>query len=390
MDIQKIQQLLQTYELDYWVLTDYHGRDQLSVQLVGLPEQFFSSRRWIYMVSQSGKVLKIVSHIEKHILDALEGTTLCYSSYESLKDILKEYLRNQKVAMQYSPEGVLPIIGTTDAGFVELIQGIGAQVVSSGDLIQQLYCVLTEEEMRSHRCAGEKIIKIRDEVYTAIRKGIDTGQYLREIDVLHLLKEAYARNGLTCDHDEPYVAVNDHATQLTFSPTEENSYRIKEGDRILLDLWAREKKENSIYYDVTFCAYAGTPIPEDYAQQFAKVVGAREHCLAFIQKQLDKGQTIQGYEVDQACRTYLGQYGEADYFIHRTGHNIGQEVHGPGANLDSFEAIDDRRLLLGTLFSIEPGLYKEDIGVRTEVDVYLDHTGKIQIFGQKQNTIFTI
>lgn len=390
MDIQKIQQLLGKYALDYWLFTDYHGRDQLSVQLVGLPDQFFSSRRWIYMIPRSGEALKIVSHIEKQVLDKLDGKALCYSSYDSLKALLKTYLEKQKVAMQYSPEGMLPIVGTTDAGFVELVGSVGAQIVSSGDLIQELSCILTEEALQSHIRAGEKIVKIRDQVYTAVREGVSTGNYLTELDVVQLIKEAYTLNGLTCDHDEPYVAVNDHATQLTFAPTEANNYSIREGDRLLLDLWAREKEGPGIYYDVTFCAYVGQHIPEDYAQQFGKVVGARDHCLDFIQKRLNQGESIQGYEVDQACRAYLEQQDEGAYFIHRTGHNIGQEVHGPGANLDSFESIDYRKLLKGTLFSIEPGLYKEDIGVRTEVDVYLDYTGKIQIFGDKQNTIFTI
>ena len=390
MDTQKIKELLNQYELDYWILTDYHGRDKLSIQLANLPENFFSSRRWIYLMSRSGQAIKIVSHIEKHILDNLEGETVCYSSYESLKAVLEEYLGNCQVAMQYSPESMLPVIGTTDAGFIELVRSTGAKIVSSGDLIQELYCILTEEEIQSHIRAGEKLIKIRDEVYGAIRRGIDTGKYLREIDVLHLIKEAYEKEELTCDHDDPYVAVNDHATQLTFSPTEENSYSIKEGDRILLDLWAREKEGNGIYYDVTFCAYAGENIPEDYAHQFEKVVGARDCCLDFIQKKLDKGEAIYGYEVDKACRAYLDQYGDAEYFIHRTGHNIGKEVHGPGANLDSFESIDYRKILPGTLFSIEPGLYKGDIGVRTEVDVYLDKKGKINIFGEKQYVIFKI
>ena len=390
MEIEKVQNLLSKYQLDYWVLTDYHGRDKLSVQLANLPEGLFSSRRWIYLIPQSGQAIKIVSHIEKHILDTLEGENVCYSSYESLKVILKAYLSKCKVAMQYSPESMLPIIGTTDAGFIELAGSVGAQIVSSGDLIQELYCILTEEQVQSHIRAGQKILKIRDEVYGAIRHGINTGKYLREIDVLHLIKEAYEREGLTCDHDDPYIAINDHATQLTFSPTEENSYSIQESDRILLDLWAREKDGNGIYYDVTFCAYAGKNIPEDYARQFDKVVGAREHCLGFIQKKLDQGEIIQGYEVDKACRAYFNQYGEAEYFIHRTGHNIGKEVHGPGANLDSFESIDYRKILPGTLFSIEPGLYKDDLGVRTEIDVYLDKNGKVNIFGEKQNKIFTI
>ncbi|MDA3731750.1 M24 family metallopeptidase [Niameybacter massiliensis] len=390
MDIQKIQQLLEKYKMDYWIITDYHGRDVFSQQLLDLPQPFFTSRRWIYLLPRIGQPIKLVSTIEKHILDILEGTTVCYTSYESLKTLLHEYLYDQKVAMQYSKECQLPIVATTDAGFVELIKSIGGQAVSSGDLIQELYCVLDEEGIESHKRAGEKILRIRDDVYQAIRKGINEGQPLTEWDVLVWIQKAYEKYNLTCDHDMPYVAVNEHASQLTFVPTSENSYTLQEGDLLLLDLWAREKGAKSIYYDVTFCAYIGKEIPKDYAEQFEKVVGAREACLTFIQERLEKGLLPKGYEVDQHCRKYFEQCGEADYFIHRTGHNIGHEVHGPGANLDSFEAIDDRKLLPGTLFSIEPGLYKKNIGVRTEVDVYIDDHYKLHVFGEKQFNLFKI
>lgn len=200
----------------------------------------------------------------------------------------------------------------------------------------------------------------------------------------------FEKEGLTCEHDLPYVAVNDHATHLTFVPDESNSYEIKEGDRLLLDLWAREKGEESIYYDASFCAYVGSEIPRDYEKQFKRVAEAREVAIRFIEMKLQEEGQVYGYEVDEACRGYLTSLGEGDYFLHRTGHNIGHEVHGAGANLDAFETIDERRLIPRTLFSIEPGLYKGEIGVRTEVDVYIDDKGKLIVFGERQREIHKI
>lgn len=390
MDIQRAKELLVFYELDYLLLTDYHGRDQLSVQLADLPKGFFTSRRWIYIIPREGRPIKIVSYIEKAVLDVLEGETYLYTSYESLKTLLVKILKGKKVAMQYAPSGMLPVISTTDAGFVELVREIGGSVYSSGDLLQHLYAVISPEGLKSHQRAGKKVLAIRDEVYAAIRRGVDTKRYLREVDVLKLILRKFEEYGLTAEHDLPYVAVNDHAVHLTFEPNEENSYSIKEGDRLLLDLWAKENDENAIYYDVSFCAYVGKDVPIDYEEQFQKVVGARECALQFIEEKLQKEGKVYGYEVDRVCRSYLVALGEGDYFLHRTGHNIGKEVHGPGANLDAFESIDHRRLIGGTMFSIEPGLYKGEIGVRTEVDVYLDDEGRMHLFGEKQNHIFTI
>lgn len=391
MDWKKGQKLLEKYNYDAWLFVDYHGRDLLTKKIVGLKEDFFTSRRWFYIIFKEREPIKIVSKIEKGALDSLNGETVTYTSLESLENGLKMALGNcQTVAMQYAENGSIPSISTTDAGIVELIRALGFKVVSSGDLLQHFTALISEEGWTSHKRAGEKILEIRDEVYRQIRQGIDTKQYLREKDVLDLILALFEEKGLTADHDVPYVAVNDHAVIQTFYPTEENSYTITENCRVILDLWAREKEEGSIYYDVTFCAYTGDRVPEMYEEQFQKVACAREKCVSYIKEHLTEGKLVTGYEVDKLCRSYFRTLGCEEAFVHRTGHNIGEVVHGEGANLDSFETHDHRSLLPGTLFSIEPGLYQEGIGVRTEIDVYINTQGTVEIFGERQQKVHCI
>lgn len=391
MDWKKGQKLLEKYNYDAWLFVDYHGRDLLTKKIVGLKEDFFTSRRWFYIIFKEREPIKIVSQIEKGALDSLNGETVTYTSLESLENGLKMALGNcQTVAMQYAENGSIPSISTTDAGTIEFIRALGFKVVSSGDLLQHFTALISEEGWTSHKRAGEKILEIRDEVYRQIRQGIDTKQYLREKDVLDLILALFEEKGLTADHDVPYVAVNDHAVIQTFYPTEENSYTITENCRVILDLWAREKEEGSIYYDVTFCAYTGDRVPEMYEEQFQKVACAREKCVSYIKEHLTEGKLVTGYEVDKLCRSYFRTLGCEEAFVHRTGHNIGEVVHGEGANLDSFETHDHRSLLPGTLFSIEPGLYQEGIGVRTEIDVYINTQGTVEIFGERQQKVHCI
>lgn len=391
MDWRKGQKLLEKYNYDAWIFIDYHGRDQLTKRIVGLKQDFFTSRRWFYIVFKEREPVKIVSQIESRALENLSGETMTYTSLESLQSILKMLLGQYKtVAMQYAANGSVPSISTVDAGTMELIRTLGIKVVSSGDLLQHFTALISEEEWASHKRAGEKILEIREEVYKRIRQGIDTKQYLSEKDVLDLILVLFEEKGLVVDHDVPYVAVNDHAVIQTFYPTEENSYLITESCRVILDLWAREKEEGSIYYDVTFCAYTGEKVPNAYEEQFQKVVQAREKCVRYIEEHLAKGEVVTGYEADKVCRNYFKELGCAEAFVHRTGHNIGREVHGEGANLDSFETQDYRSLLPGTLFSIEPGLYQADIGVRTEIDVYISPRGVVKIFGERQQSVHCI
>lgn len=391
MEWRKGQKLLEKYNYDAWLFVDYHGRDQLTKKIVGLREDFFTSRRWFYIIFKEREPIKIVSQIESRALDSLSGETMTYTSLKSLQNILENVLGPyQTVAMQYAEKGSIPSISTVDAGIVELIRALGVKVVSAGDLLQHFTALISEEGWASHKRTGKKILDVRDEVYRQIRRGIDTKQYLSEKEVLDLILALFEEKGLTADHDVPYVAVNDHAVIQTFYPTEENSYKITENCRVILDLWAREKEEGSIYYDVTFCAYTGEQVPDTYEEQFQRVACAREKCVSYIEDHLAKGKLVAGYEVDKLCRSYFRELGCEEAFVHRTGHNIGRDVHGEGANLDSFETYDERRLLPGTLFSIEPGLYQDEVGVRTEIDVYISPQGIVEIFGERQQKVHCI
>ncbi|BCW94215.1 MAG: peptidase M24 [Thermoanaerobaculum sp.] len=387
--IARIQTELSKAGIDGWLFFDFHNRDPISYRILGLEFGKFTSRRWFYLVPKSGQPVKLVSAVEAGKLDALPGEKRVYRSWRELLDHLRGMLDGlSTVAMQYSPRGDVPYVSIVDAGTVELVRAAGVEVVSSAPLVQVFEAVLTPEQLESHVKAGEKIHRIKDEAFALVSQKVRGGHVLTPYDVQQFIVRRFEEEGLTCQGEYPIVGTNEQPADPHFEPTPENARPIKLGDTLLVDLWAKLKEPNAVFYDITWCAFVGENPPAKYSEIFRLACQARDAALALVQERFAQGQPLAGYEVDDAARQVIEKAGYGPYFVHRTGHNIGTEVHGNGANLDNLETRDNRLLVPGLCFSIEPGIYLPgEMAVRTEINVFITHDGKPQVYGPIQKEL---
>jgi Xaa-Pro aminopeptidase len=292
------------------------------------------------------------------------------------------------IAMQYSPENNIPYIGLVDAGTIELVRSFGPKVVTSADLVQRFEATYGDEGLKSHTWAGERVQRIKDEVFASMAAALASGARVTEYELKEQIVRRFEEEGLTCEGESPIVGFNDHPADPHFEPTKANAYALKKGDTILLDLWARRVEPVGVYYDITWCAFAGKAPPAPYAEIFRVVRDARDAAVAFVSRRLETGAPVHGHEVDDACRKVVRDAGYGDAFLHRTGHSIGTSVHGNGANIDNLETKDERLIVPGTCFSIEPGIYLAgSMAVRTEVDVFVTPAGKAVVVGDIQREL---
>jgi Xaa-Pro aminopeptidase len=389
MDLAAIQNALRARGLDGWLFCDHHRRDPMAYRILGLPEHGMATRRWFYFIPAAGEPVKLAHRVEPKALNALPGRQEHYLAWTELHRKLKSIVGAAKtIAMQYSPDNNIPYIGLVDAGTVELIRSFGPVVATSADLVQQFEATFGDEGLRSHTWAGERVCRIKDETFAAMAKALSSGASVTEYEFKEQIVQRFKEEGLTSDGDSPIVGFNDHPADPHFEPTREGAYTLKKGDTILLDLWARRVEPTGIYYDITWCAFAGTSPPAKYAEIFKVARDAREAAVAFVTKRLDAGSPVHGYEVDDACRKVVQGAGYGEYFLHRTGHSIGTSVHGNGANIDNLETKDERLIVPGTCFSVEPGIYLEgSMAVRTEVDVFVTTAGKAEVIGEAQREL---
>ena len=387
--IARIQAELAKAGIDGWLFFDFHNRDPISYRILGLEFGKFTSRRWFYLVPKSGQPVKLVSAVEAGKLDALPGEKRVYRSWRELLDHLRGMLDGlSTVAMQYSPRGDVPYVSIVDAGTVELVRAAGVEVVSSAPLVQVFEAVLTPEQLESHVKAGEKIHRIKDEAFALVSQKVRGGHVITPYDVQQFIVRRFEEEGLTCQGEYPIVGTNEQPADPHFEPTPENARPIKLGDTLLVDLWAKLKEPNAVFYDITWCAFVGENPPAKYSEIFRLACQARDAALALVQERFAQGQPLAGYEVDDAARQVIEKAGYGPYFVHRTGHNIGTEVHGNGANLDNLETRDNRLLVPGLCFSIEPGIYLPgEMAVRTEINVFITHDGKPQVYGPIQKEL---
>lgn len=391
MFIEEIQKKLREFGLDGWLFYDFHCRDPIAYRVLKLDIKKLSTRRWYYLIPAEGEPKKLVHNIEKERLDSLPGEKFIYLKWQERIELLKKILEGiKKVAMQYSPMNSIPYISTVDAGTVELVRSFGIEVVSSADLIQIFEAVLKDEDFESHKRAGEKIHRIMDASFKEIRERLRRNENFTEFDIQQYILGLFEKEGITSDGMNPIVAVNANAGNPHYEPTKELSANIKKGDLVLLDIWGRENKENSIYFDITWMGYAGTEIPERFIKIFDVVKNARNKAVEFIRKRFSEGKEVFGWEVDDVARGHIKEMGYEKYFIHRTGHSIGREVHGNGVNMDNLETKDERRLLPGILFSVEPGIYFEDFGIRSEINVFISKIKEVIVTGPMQGEIVKI
>jgi Xaa-Pro aminopeptidase len=348
-----------------------------------------AKRRWFYLIPAKGVPRKLVHRIEAGALDSLPGDKLVYAAAGELEKNLKKLMGRAKiVAMQYSPKNLIPYISLVDAGTVELIRAQGCQVVSSADLVQQFEAAWTPEQLESHRAAGRAIDKITQAAFAEAARRVRAGEAFTEYDLQQWILGQFRANGIISD-SPPIVAVGPHAGDPHYEPGERRSAQVRKGDLLLLDIWGKTLAPGSVYYDITWVGYLGAKVPEKYAKIFTIVRDARDAAVAFVLKNVKAGRVVEGWQVDRAARAVIRKAGYAKYFVHRTGHNIGQEVHGTGANMDGLETRDIRRVIPNTCFSVEPGIYLPEFGIRSEVDVYVEK-GRAEVTGAVQTEILKL
>jgi Xaa-Pro dipeptidase len=387
-DIQGIQNDLRVAKLDGWLFYDFRGRDPIAQNILSLPNGM-RTRRWYYFVPAKGTPTKLVHKIESESLAALPGETLYYARQDELHKNLKKMLgRAKKVAMQYSPKNEIPYVAMVDAGTIELVRGAGPKVVSSADLVQKYEACWTAEQLESHLSAGVIIDRIVRGAFEHAANSVREKKLLTEYDLKQWILKEFESGGIWAE-EGPDIAVNEHASDPHYGPTAESAAPIREGDLLLLDVWGKKKALGSVYYDVTWMGCLGAKVPEKYAKVFTVVRNARDRAVDLIRASVAKGKPLEGWQVDQAARGVVEKAGYGKYFFHRTGHSIGEKVHGNGANMDGLETHDARHLIARTCTSVEPGIYLPQFGMRTEVNVYVGEK-EARVTGAVQNEILPL
>jgi Xaa-Pro dipeptidase len=382
MDLPAIQAALRERNLDAWLFCDHHHRDPIAYRVLGLPSSLMVTRRWFYLIPAQGEPIKLVHKIEAGHLDSLPGSKREYASWQELFDNVKAMLAaHVDIAMQYSPNNLVFYVSLVDAGTIELIRGLGKNVLSSGDLVAQFEATLSADQIKTHFAARDAIDSITAAAFQEIGRRARSGG-TNEHAIQQWFMEAFRRENLVTD-DPPIVAVNANSGNPHYEPRAENSASICEGDFVLLDVWGKKDVPDSVFYDITWTGFVGKAPSDRMREIFQIVRDARDEGVKTVQNSVSASRAIAGWEVDRAVRDHIKKAGYGEYFIHRTGHSIGAEVHANGANMDDLEIHDERQILPNSCFSIEPGVYLPEFGVRSEVDVLVrpkaaEVTGKIQ------------
>jgi Xaa-Pro aminopeptidase len=387
MNLEAIQAALRDARVDGWLFYDHHHRDPIGERILGLDPKAHITRRWYYFVPAAGEPRRLVHRVEQGRLDSLPGTKGLYSSWHELATGLEAMLGGAgRIAMQYSPNNAIMYVSMVDAGTVEFLRSLGKQIVSSADLVSQFEAVLSDEQMASHSAAQQAIDEILAEGWKEIGRRLRPGNGgkggISEFDMVMWFRSAMERQGLVWENG-PNVSVNEHSSDSHYEPSAEHSAQIHEGDFVLVDIWARPDSSGTIFYDITWTGVVGREPSLREQVVFETVRNARDAAIARVKNAFAHKQTICGFEADDAAREVIKAAGFGEYFTHRTGHNIAQELHGPGAHLDNLETHDERLLLPNTCFSVEPGIYLPEFGVRSEVNMMTSAdkawvTGKIQ------------
>ena len=383
MDLAKIQQEIRKQQLDGWLFFDHHFRDPLAYRVLGYTAPRTPSRRWYFLIPAEGEPRGLEHRVERGMIAALPGEKIPYSSWTEQVAGLKKLVGGLKrVAMQYSPNCAIPYVSMVDAGTVELVRSVGVEVVSSAELIQAFEARWTPEQLETHLEAGRRVDRVRKEAFEYLRERLRNGAATTEMHVKQFVLDGFAKAGMFTDHG-PIVGANANASNPHYEPTEESHSAIHDGDLVLLDLWAKLDRPEAVYYDITWTHFLGANPPEKMREVFGVVTGARDAAIERVTSAIAGGRGLCGFEVDDAARGVIRERGYAEYFTHRTGHSIGVEVHGNGANMDNLETHDERRVTPWTCFSIEPGVYLPEFGVRSEVNMFVGDsearvTGEIQ------------
>ena len=372
LPLRDVQDALRAEGLDGWLLYDFQGANPIATRLSGLAGSGkMTTRRWFYLVPATGEPRGLVHAIERHTLAGLEGEKQAYAGRQQLDSGLRALVSGlRRVAMEYSPLNNIPYVSRVDAGTIECIRELGVEVVSSGDLIQRFEALWSPDALESHRAAAAILYRVKDRAFGLVREQLAAGARLTEYDVQQAMIEWMEAEGLTSS-DTPNVSAQENAGNPHYHPSRDTHRPIGRDEILLLDLWGKLRRPGAVFADITWVGYTGAVVPAEYARAFAAARDGRDAAIALVQAAARDGRELRGFEVDRACRAVLERAGYGAQFIHRTGHSLGETVHGNGVHMDDYETHDDRRLMPGTGFTIEPGVYTPAFGVRTEINMYM-------------------
>ena len=390
LDIGAVQKALKAEQLDAWLLYDFQGSNPVSYRLAGMGGAgHLATRRWFYLIPQSGEPQALVHAIERHNLDHMPGAKHVYAGRAELQAGLTTLVgRLKRVAMEYSRHNAIPYVSRVDAGTVELIESLGPEVVSSGDLIQLFEARWSDAQIATHRVASEKLYRIKDQAFEEIARRLRDKVTTTEYDIQQKMVGWFTEEGLVAD-SAPCVSAEENAGNPHYLATAAEHRIIRPGELVLLDLWGKVREPGAVYADITWIGFTGSTVPEKMTRAFAAICGARDAAVGAVQDAAREGREIRGFEADQAARRVLIDAGYERAILHRTGHSLGENVHGNGAHLDDYETHDERRLMVGSGFTIEPGLYFKDFGVRTEINMVWTGTGP-EVTGPRQKAILEL
>lgn len=386
VDVPAVQQALRAQGLDGWLWYDFQSSNPIARRLAGLGREHMTSRRWFYFIPATGEPRALVHAIERYNLDALPGGRVIYAGRQQLEAGLKTLLGGTgRIAMEYSPRGAIPYLSRVDAGMLELVRSMGPEVVSSGDLVQQFEARWDAAAIASHRRAAEKLYRVKDRAFDVAAARTRSRQPLTEYELQQMMVAWFTEEGLVSDAP-PNVSAQENASNPHYMPMPDRSRAIRPGELLLIDLWGKLDGPGAVFADITWIGFTGAEIPERMRRAFAAIRNARDAAVSIVEEAARDERDIRGFEVDRAARAVIEGAGFGPYILHRTGHSLGETVHGNGAHLDDYETHDERRLMPGSAFTVEPGVYFDDFGVRTEINVVWGPAGP-EVTGPRQQDI---
>lgn len=389
MDIQKVQKEIAALGADAWLISDYENKNPTITSLLGKK----MLTRKLFMVIPKEKKPYLICHLidSVFLLDKETKKNFDLRIYKTWQEMLtleeESFKDYQTVLMDVSSKGLLPRISFADYGTVSFIASLGKQIISSGDLLQSFLAVYSERSYKLQLQADELVLKIKDEAFKKIRDDIKAKNESDELAVQQFIVKRFLECGMVFD-EAPIVAIGTNASDPHYGPTIENHSPIHKDDLVLIDMWAKMDDKDAVYADITWMGYVGESVPEIYAERFSVLEKSIDTVLAFLQKELPL-RRVEGYEGDRVTRDFIEKAGYGEFFIHRTGHNIAVDVspHGPGVNLDDYESHDERELIDGVCFSIEPGIYAPDFGMRSETNVCIKERRPLVVAGRQRKII---
>ncbi len=383
LKVRQIQERLRSQNVDGWLLYNFRGTNIFATKILEMPADVFLSRRHFYFIPAQGAPRKLVHSIEQHALDHLPGEKFIYSQWTTLDSGVKNLLGNAAtIAMEYSPKNAIPYLSKVDAGTLEYLRTFGVEIVSSGNIVQYFEARWSPGQYNEMLETAHVLRSTVDTAFGFIGEQLGAGKTVTEYDVQSRMLDVFRQHDLIT-YADPNCSANGNGANPHYEPTKDRACVIRRGDYVLIDLWAKKNTPGAVYADITWVAYVGETIPAKYQEVFDIVKGARDAAVTYLKEQFSTTNAVRGCDVDDVTRQYIVDRGYGEYFIHRTGHNIGEEVHGNGAHLDNYETHDERELIPETCFSIEPGIYLPgEFGVRLEIDVYISADREVIIPGQ--------